>query len=436
LGAYVWFALACQHEAATHGSVAAAGGGGSDSHATTLSGRDNPSDAAAGRSAAPTSVPDAALVPADAGNTPRPDAEASAVDASAHTAQPADSSAAASGDDLDGGHPAPSACDPGSCAPVPPSCASLTLGCGPSAGADCCRSLHVPGGTFLRLDDPLSPATVSDFYLDEFEVSVGRFRAFLNAYPQSLPRAGAGAHPRIAGTGWKTDDDEDLSYTLGSLFAVGPHAVERDALSSWGDMDSFVVGVENLPANRQSWLMAFAFCAWDGGRLPTEAEWNYAASGGAEQRRYPWGMQAPNPTLGAVVCTADATAHCIQPVGSHPAGNARWGQADMAGNVREWTLDFLAPLLPLPCIDCARLEPIISPRVGGPPIGSPTIQTGRVLRGGAFGCAGPNIDSCTTSFRDHEITYSIANGFRCARDRVSPAHENPITTGGTLSKRR
>jgi hypothetical protein len=44
----------------------------------------------------------------------------------------------------------------------------------------------------------------------------------------------------------------------------------------------------NLPMNCMNWYEAFAFCAWDGGRLPTEAEWNYAAAGGDQQRAYPW----------------------------------------------------------------------------------------------------------------------------------------------------
>jgi formylglycine-generating enzyme required for sulfatase activity len=51
---------------------------------------------------------------------------------------------------------------------------------------------------------------------------------------------------------------------------------------------------EALPINCVHWYDAFQFCAWDGGWLPTEAEWEMAAAGGAENRRYPWGGALPN----------------------------------------------------------------------------------------------------------------------------------------------
>jgi hypothetical protein len=68
-----------------------------------------------------------------------------------------------------------------------PSCKELTAVCGPKGSDDCCKSFPVPGGTFSRgydgvlYNDASHPATVSDFKLDKYEVTVGRFRAFLNA---------------------------------------------------------------------------------------------------------------------------------------------------------------------------------------------------------------------------------------------------------------
>src|SRR6202007_2812018 len=53
---------------------------------------------------------------------------------------------------------------------------------------------------------------------------------------------------------------------------------------------------ENLPMNCVNWYESYAFCIWDGGFLPSEAEWEYAAAGGSQQREYPWGATAPGTT--------------------------------------------------------------------------------------------------------------------------------------------
>jgi len=209
----------------------------------------------------------------------------------------------------------------------------------------CCTSLLVLGGTFDRsydgvdFTDPNYPATVDDFYLDKYEITVGRFRVFVNAgmgTQKSPPASDAGTHPGITGSGWDSTWNANLPADPNSLKVV----MDGCAGTTWTDTAG---SNESKPQNCLDWYTAFAFCAWDGGRLATEAEWNYAASGGSEQRYYPWSKPGTSTTINdsyAVYCGGTCS---IQNVGSKsPTGDGKWGQSDLAGNVVEWTLDWLA----------------------------------------------------------------------------------------------
>jgi sulfatase modifying factor 1 len=295
--------------------------------------------------------------------------------------------------------------------------------CGLTSNVDCCASLPVPAGTYLRSGVDSGVATVSDFGLDEFEVTVGRYRKFVNAglgtqlHP---PAAGAGADPHVPGSGWSSTWNHSLPSGTDSLETSFTCDLEPSWTSSIEDTD-------DLPMNCLTWYEAFAFCAWDGGRLPTEAEWNYAAAGGGENRWYPWSDPPAAEYIDPQYAVYDCTGHnggppdygdaggdagmvllCepsdVLPVGSRPKGNGRWGHTDLAGSMSEWVADWFFDPYPAPCDNCDAID-------GGMPEGGPQ----RVNRGGGY-YYDPSVLTTWTRFADFPGNRSDAYGVRCARD--------------------
>ena len=299
-------------------------------------------------------------------------------------------------------------CSSGVCG-SPPSCTGLGNTCGSNGTDNCCSSPPVPGGTFNRNNNGSYPATISNFRLDRYEITVGRFRKFVAAYSQNMIPSGAGKNPNNpSDSGWNTGWNSTLPADAAALkTSVKCSSGQQNSnYETWSDTAG---GNENRPINCLLWQVANAFCAWDSGRLATEAEWNYAAAGGSEQRDYPWGSTVPggNSVLAVFGCYAWSggeygcvnVATNIGPVGSTPAGNGKWGQADLAGNMREWVVDLWSdPLAQATCNNCSNL------------IGSGA----RVLRGGSWSEEAAWLQTNYRSY-SNDYGYSTAQGARCAR---------------------
>jgi formylglycine-generating enzyme len=274
-----------------------------------------------------------------------------------------------------------------------PSCEGLAANCG--SNDNCCASPTVAGGIFTM--GTSTAGTIATFALDKYEVTVGRFRKFVAAY-SGAPDSGAGAHPLVSGSGWQSSWDSSIAANSANLMAnVGA----CDPLRTWRDTASTT---ESLPLNCVTWYEAFAFCAWDRGRLPTEAEWEYAAKGGSENRTYAWGSTpAPSSTYAVYNCNGNGDASScsfedIVAVGSRPSGVGKYGQLDLMGSMFEWTLDSSATPLPATCNNCARV-----------------ISGDRIFRGGTWSFGGDPF--LTSARRDNESPTARGDvfGFRCAR---------------------
>ncbi|MGO9837884.1 MAG: formylglycine-generating enzyme family protein [Polyangiaceae bacterium] len=292
-------------------------------------------------------------------------------------------------------------------------------------GESCCASLLVAGGTFYRTYNNTGgaptgsgdPASVSGLRVDKCLVTVGRFRQFVDVVIPSdggagwLPAAGSGKHTHLNGgegladstnpgsyeAGWDAYDWNALVAPTGTNLACDPN------YATWTNAPGTN---EDLPINCINWFESYAFCIWDGGFLPSEAEWEYASAGGSEQREYPWGSTPPGTSnMYAIygchygpggLCTG--TVADMAPVGAAPLGVGRWGQLDLAGELFEWNLDVYASGYQDPCADCANL----------------TGTSSRVVRGGAF-LYGSSYLFPGNRGTDAASTRTFLGGVRCVR---------------------
>jgi formylglycine-generating enzyme required for sulfatase activity len=224
-------------------------------------------------------------------------------------------------------------------------------------GKDGAPAIRVPAGVFIMGDDENSPRRevyTDAFYIDKFEVTVGRYSRFLKATGSVSPPEG-----------W---DEAD---------------VQRAA---------------ELPVIGVSWNDAQAYCRWAGKRLPTEAEWEKAARG-TDGRLYPWGNETPDvERTNSGNSSPKAYDGGLSPVGSHPSGSSPFGVHDMAGNAAEWVSDWYAESFP-------RGD---TRNPHGPATGDK-----KVIRGGGRFDAGDRIAATRRYFASPDERLQDV-GFRCA----------------------
>nr|MBK7068661.1 SUMF1/EgtB/PvdO family nonheme iron enzyme [Deltaproteobacteria bacterium] len=197
-----------------------------------------------------------------------------------------------------------------------------------------CGLVQIAGGSFamgatdgaIRATPIQVSISVSSFSMDAYLVTVGRFRRFWNA-----------GHP--SPTGAIVYPGGSLS---GALAVAEPRATPRyGGTCNW----TATAGSRELhPVNCVNHSTAQAFCVWDGGRLPTEAEWEYASRGRtvaglSAPRSFPWGDTVPSASPCDLAqfntCAGEDGANTRQ-VGRFPA---QGGLYDMAGNLWEWMAD-------------------------------------------------------------------------------------------------
>jgi serine/threonine-protein kinase len=180
-------------------------------------------------------------------------------------------------------------------------------------------------------EKPQHPVEVAAFWVDRTEVTNAQFSNFINL---------TGYKTSAEAEGYGTSLDQEIE---GATFyhPQGPETGIDDKA--------------NHPVVQVSWHDAKTYCEWAGGRLPTEAEWEKAARGTANDRVFPWGNTFQLPEFDLASVTNFCSATCANeagrdpnvdddfprtaPVGSFPAGASPYGALDMAGNVWEWVED-------------------------------------------------------------------------------------------------
>ncbi len=265
---------------------------------------------------------------------------------------------------------------------------------------------EIPEGFPADGEGPVRSVQVDAFYMDRVPVTNGQFREFVDR------------------TGYLTEAERfGWSFVFTGQLEPGAGATEAPAGLPWWRKidganwrnpegpDSAIGNRATHPVVHVSWADASVYAKWAGKRLPTEAEWEFAARGGLEQKLYPWGDElTPG---GQHLCniwqgefpehnTAEDGYTAIAPVDAYPPNG--FGLLSITGNVWEWCGDWFSPDFHLLA---TRNNPV------GPETGA-----SKVMKGGSFLCHASYCNRYRVGARTSNTPDSSTSniGFRCVRD--------------------
>lgn len=306
--------------------------------------------------------------------------------------------------------------------------------------------VFIKGGTFMMGGDnnqaspdefPKHKVKVDDFWIDATEVTNAQFQKFVDAthYITTAEKKPDWEEMKTTLPPGTPKPPDSLLVAASLVFRQTSGPVNLNDYGQWWGWvkgadwkhpegpNSSIEGKENHPVVQVSWYDAMAYCKWAGKRLPTEAEWEFAARGGLENNIYPWGNESIN--VGKAKANSwggkfpyynDKKDNYISsaPVKSFlPNG---YGLYDMAGNVWEWCSDWYDANYYKTFENTTAINPQGSAKSYDP---EDTYTPKRSLRGGSFlcndsYCSGYRVARRMKSSPDTGLEHT---GFRCVKDK-------------------
>lgn len=304
----------------------------------------------------------------------------------------------------------------------------------------------IPGGTFNMGGDneqayadeyPKHTVTVNPFYMDVTEVTNAQFKKFIDAtgYKTTAERKPDWEELKKSVPPGTPQPPDSLMQAASLVFKQTTSAVSLNDYSQWWAWvkgadwkhpqgpQSNIAGKENYPVVHISWDDAMAYCKWAGKRLPSEAEWEFAARGGLINNIFPWGNEAVD--VGKPKCNSwqgnfpyisekkDGYITAAPVKSFTPNG---YGLYDMAGNVWEWCSDWYKNDYYKELAGKTTLNPLGASNSFDP---DEPYTPKRSLRGGSFlcndsYCSGYRVARRMKSSPDTGLEHS---GFRCVKDK-------------------